>query len=46
MGAVGAVGARVDIVVGLVEGVGHFPHYEAPDRANAEIIKFFKGLSV
>jgi pimeloyl-ACP methyl ester carboxylesterase len=35
-----------DIDVGLVEGVGHFPHYEAPDRANAEIIKFFKGLSV
>ena len=33
-----------DIDIGLMEGVGHFPHYEAPERANAEIIKFFGGL--
>ena len=34
-----------DIDIGLMEGVGHFPHYEAPERANAEIIKFFSKLA-
>ena len=35
-----------DIDIVLIEGVGHFPHYESPHRANAEIIKFFRGLDV
>jgi pimeloyl-ACP methyl ester carboxylesterase len=28
----------------MFEGVGHFPHHEDPDRAAAEIARFFSGL--
>lgn len=33
-------------VIGVVclEGVGHWPHHEASERVNAEIIKFLNGL--
>lgn len=34
-----------DVDVEVFEGVGHFAPYEAPDRANAEMIGFFKGLA-
>jgi pimeloyl-ACP methyl ester carboxylesterase len=30
-----------DLDLGMFEGVGHFPHREAPDRASAEIAAFF-----
>jgi pimeloyl-ACP methyl ester carboxylesterase len=29
----------------MFEGVGHFAHRENPDRAAAEIARFFSGLS-
>ena len=28
----------------VAEGIGHFVHYEAPDRAAAEVARFFSGL--
>ena len=31
--------------LGILEDVGHFPHREDPDRAAAEIARFFTGLS-
>ena len=34
-----------DFDLTIIDEVGHFPHYEAPDLANAEIIKFFQKLS-
>lgn len=33
-----------DLDLAPFEGVGHFPHREAPDRAAAEIARFFEGL--
>ena len=35
----------VDVDVEIFAGVGHFAPYEAPDRANAEMIEFFEGLA-
>jgi pimeloyl-ACP methyl ester carboxylesterase len=32
-----------DLDLAPFEGVGHFPHREAPDRAAAEIARFFEG---
>jgi len=31
-----------DLDLGMFEGVGHFPHREDPDRAAAEIARFFE----
>jgi pimeloyl-ACP methyl ester carboxylesterase len=33
-----------DLDLAVFPGVGHFPHYEAPDRAAAEIRSFFANL--
>jgi pimeloyl-ACP methyl ester carboxylesterase len=30
--------------IAMFPGAGHFPHREAPDRAAAEIARFFMGL--
>ena len=34
-----------DVDVEVFEGVGHYAPYEAPERANAEMIKFFKNVT-
>jgi len=34
-----------DLDLQMFEGVGHFPHFEAPDRAATAIAQFFTGLT-
>ena len=34
-----------DLDLAMFEGVGHFPHREDPDRAAAEIARFFTRLA-
>ena len=34
-----------DVDVDVFEDVGHYAPYEAPDRANAEMIQFFKKVA-